>query len=54
MVKWLVKSERFRIFAYYTLVLGVLTIGVGVFERLTDHMIQGLITELLPYIETLG
>jgi len=50
LVKWLVQSERFKIFAYYTLVLGVLTIGVGIFERLTDNMIQGLMMELLNYI----
>lgn len=47
MVKWLVKSERFRIFAYYTLILGSLTIAIGIFERLTDHMLQEMILSLM-------
>lgn len=50
MVKWLVRSESFKIFAWYTLVLGVLVIGVGIFERLTDHMIQDLVMSLLSYM----
>ncbi|MCL2034449.1 MAG: undecaprenyl-diphosphate phosphatase [Oscillospiraceae bacterium] len=50
MVRWLVRSERFKVFAYYTLVLGVLTIGIGIFERLTENMIQGLVMELLNYV----
>ncbi len=50
MVKWLVKTERFRIFAWYTMVLGVLTIGIGIFERLTGHMIQELVASFLPYL----
>lgn len=47
MVQWLVVGERFKIFAWYTLVLGVLVIGIGIFERLTDHMVQGIILSLL-------
>lgn len=50
MVKWLVNSERFRIFAWYTMILGALTIAVGVFERLTDHMIQEMILSLLEVL----
>jgi undecaprenyl-diphosphatase len=49
-VKWLVKIENFRIFAWYTMILGVLTIGIGIFERLTDHMIQELAASFLTYI----
>lgn len=50
MVKWLVKSEQFKVFAWYTLVLGVLVIGIGIFERLTDHMIQDLVMSLISYL----
>jgi hypothetical protein len=47
LVKWLVRIENFRIFAWYTMILGVLTIGIGIFERLTDHMIQQLLASFL-------
>lgn len=50
MVRWLVNSERFRLFAWYTLILGIIVIAVGVFERLTDHMIQDLVMSLISYI----
>lgn len=32
MVSWLIKSEKFRIFAYYTLALGAVVIGIGIFD----------------------
>lgn len=47
LVKWLVKSEKFKIFAWYTLVLGVFTVAIGVFERLTDHMLQELVLSMM-------
>lgn len=47
MVKWLVNSQQFGIFAWYTLILGILTIGVGIFERLTGHMLQDLVSSLM-------
>lgn len=50
MVKWLVNSERFKYFAWYTLVLGILVIGIGIFERLTNHMVQELVMSLISYI----
>lgn len=31
MINWLVKSDKFRVFAYYTLVLGIATLGIGIF-----------------------
>ena len=31
MIDWLMKSDKFGIFAYYTLVVGILTLGVGLF-----------------------
>lgn len=34
MVAWLIKSEKFRIFAYYTLILGLIVIGIGIYELL--------------------
>ena len=33
MVNWLVKSDKFKIFAVYTLILGVVVIGLGIFEH---------------------
>ena len=33
MVNWLVKSYKFKIFAVYTLILGVVVIGIGIFEH---------------------
>lgn len=32
MVEWLVASDKYRIFAYYTLAIGIVTLGVGIFE----------------------
>lgn len=34
LIKWLVASDKFRIFAYYTLVLGVVVLGIGIFEHI--------------------
>ena len=33
MGNWLVKSDKFKIFAVYTLILGVVVIGIGIFEH---------------------
>ena len=33
MVNWLVKSDKFKIFAVYTLILGIVVIGIGIFEH---------------------
>ncbi len=35
MVNWLIKSEKFRIFAYYTMILGVVVIGLGIYTLIT-------------------
>lgn len=32
LVNWLIKSEKFKIFAYYTLALGAVVIGIGIFD----------------------
>ena len=31
MINWLMKSDKFGIFAYYTLIVGIFTLGVGLF-----------------------
>lgn len=33
MVNWLVKSDKFKIFAVYTLILGLIVLGIGIFEH---------------------
>ncbi len=43
MVNWLVKSDKFKIFAVYTLILGGLVIGIGVFEHITGMNIMDYI-----------
>lgn len=47
MVSWLAASEKFKIFAWYTLILSILTIAIGIFELLTDHMLQSIVISLL-------
>ena len=32
MINWLVKTDKFRVFAYYTLVLGIATLAIGIFR----------------------
>ena len=34
MVNWLVKSDKFKIFAIYTFILGLVVLGIGVFEHI--------------------
>lgn len=33
LVKWLIKDGKFKVFAYYTLILGILTVAAGFFEK---------------------
>lgn len=33
MVNWLVKSDKFKIFAIYTFILGIIVTGIGIFEH---------------------
>ena len=40
MVNWLVASNKFKYFAWYTLVLGVLTTGAAIFEIISNHALQ--------------
>ncbi len=39
MVNWLVKSDKFKIFAIYTLILGIAVIGIGIFENISGMSI---------------
>lgn len=43
MVNWLVTSDKFKYFAWYTLILGLLTIGVGIFENASGHVIRDIV-----------
>jgi undecaprenyl-diphosphatase len=35
MVQWLLKSDRFKIFAIYTLILGIVVVGIGIYEHIS-------------------
>lgn len=39
MVKWLVKSNKFKIFAIYTLILGLATVAVGIYEHVSGNLL---------------
>lgn len=47
MVRWLVASNKLRWFGYYTVALGVLTLGIGIFEMIAGHPIQQAVMALL-------
>ncbi|MBQ7958320.1 MAG: undecaprenyl-diphosphate phosphatase, partial [Oscillospiraceae bacterium] len=34
LIKWLVEKNRFKIFSFYTLILGVATIAIGICEKI--------------------
>lgn len=34
MVNWLVRSDKFKVFAVYTFVLGIIVLGIGIFEHM--------------------
>lgn len=40
MVAWLLKKDRFKIFAIYLLIIGLLAIGAGIYENITDSYIM--------------
>lgn len=44
MVQWLVTTDKFKYFGYYTLVLGTVTVILGIIEQRTGHMIQQMLT----------
>ena len=43
LIRWLMKSDRFGIFAVYTLILGIAVIGVGIYEHVTGTFISDLL-----------
>lgn len=43
LLRWLVKTDKFGIFAYYTLILGVVVLAVGVIEMLAGNDIVHII-----------
>lgn len=47
LVKYLVNSDKFRIFAWYTLILGLVVLGVGISEQFTGHAIQNYLANTL-------
>lgn len=47
LVSYIVCSDKFRIFAWYTLILGVLVLGIGISEQFTGHAVQQYIISAL-------
>lgn len=43
LIKWLMKTNRFGIFAVYTLILGIAVIGIGAYEHITGNFIYSMI-----------
>ena len=39
MVQWLLKSDRFKIFSIYTLILGLIVTGIGIYEHISGSPI---------------
>lgn len=39
LVNWLVKTDKFKVFAYYTLILGVIVIIISIVEKFIGHAI---------------
>lgn len=46
MVRWLVMGEKLRYFSYYTLILGSAVTVVGIYELVSDHHLQAVISAL--------
>ena len=46
LVNYLVKSNKFRIFAVYTLILGSATVILGIVEKVTGNAVQAFVTGL--------
>ena len=47
MVKWLVKGDKFIYFSYYTLGVGLLVTGIGIYEHFSGHALQLWLTGLI-------
>lgn len=46
LVRWLVRGDKFVLFSYYTLAVGVLVVGLGIYEALSGHQLQTLVAGL--------
>ena len=46
LVQWLVRGNKFRIFAYYTLALGIAVLTIGFIDSFTDHAVQEFFIQL--------
>lgn len=46
MVRWLVASQKLQWFGFYTLLLGVLTLGVGIYDAAAGHPVQAAVIAL--------
>lgn len=44
LVELLVTSDKFKWFAWYTLVLGIVVVVIGIYEQVAGHPIQTMIT----------
>lgn len=40
MVSWLLKSDKFKVFSIYTFILGILVIGVSIYEIVTGNIVS--------------
>lgn len=40
MVKWLIKTDKFKIFAYYTAILGIAVIAVSIYELVSGQRVM--------------
>jgi undecaprenyl-diphosphatase len=46
MVRWLVVSDKFKIFAWYTLILGLLTVIAAIIEKLSGGLLQQILANI--------
>lgn len=44
LIKWLVKTDKFKLFGYYTLILGIAVIALGIYENIIGKTIFELIS----------
>ena len=47
MVNWLVKTNKFKYFAYYTLILGIVTIIIGLIDNFSGNIVQSFFLNLI-------
>lgn len=46
LIEWLVKTDRFAVFAYYALILGVVVLTIGIIEHIAGDNIVSAVTSL--------